>query len=131
MAYKLLLVDDSVNLLQALRRRFEIEIPGIQVFMADNGVDGLALAQEQVPDLIFLDVSMPGMTGEEVLDALKAGANTDEGRKVAQVPVIILTSHGPEEREKFLLKGAYDYVCSPFDTNELVLKAKKIFGIDE
>jgi len=121
---KILCIDDSINLLQVLKRRFEFDIEDVEVFITDNGEEGLRIARTEKPALIILDISMPEMDGSQVLEALKH--STPEGESSTKdIPVIILTSHGPEERAKFIAAGALDYISSPFDTTELVDKVKK------
>jgi len=124
---KILCIDDSINLLQVLKKRFELEVPDVTVFTADNGEDGIRIARAEGPDLIFLDINMPGMNGDEVLQELKHPTSLNEGDlDTTEVPVVILTSHGPEERSKYLAAGATDYIPSPFDTNALVEKVRGI-----
>lgn len=124
---KILCVDDSINLLQVLKKRFEFELEDIEVITADNGKDGLERARAEAPDLIFLDINMPGMTGDEVLKELKHPSDLPAGAcNTKDIPVIILTSHGPEERSKYIQAGALDYIPSPFDTEMLVEKVKGI-----
>jgi DNA-binding response OmpR family regulator len=122
---KILLVDDSINLTQALKKRFEFELKDVSVFIARNGTDGLALAKAERPDLIILDVNMPDMNGDIVLKKLKSA---DEGSLTKHIPVIILTSNDPEEKPRFIAAGALDYITSPFSTDELVAKVKKILS---
>jgi CheY-like chemotaxis protein len=118
---KILCIDDSKNLLVTLKKRFELEIDDVVVLSAENGKEGLDLARREKPDLIILDVTMPVMNGDEVLERLKRSANLAENEfPTADIPVIILTSHGPEEKGKYLQAGAIDYITSPFDTIQLV-----------
>ncbi len=128
---KILCIDDSVNLLQALKRRFEFDIPDVEVLITDNGEDGLNLARKERPALIILDVNMPEMSGEEVLRQLKHPHDLGKEELLTRdIPVIILTSYGPEMRSKFIEAGAVDYISSPFDTNELVTKVTDILSKD-
>jgi two-component system, OmpR family, alkaline phosphatase synthesis response regulator PhoP len=121
---KILCIDDSVNLLQILKKRFELEIPDLKVFSANSGASGLEIARSEMPDLIILDITMPTMDGYEVLNVLK---RSKEGRPAtADIPVIILTSHEPSESSKYLSAGAAAYISSPFDTNELITRVKSL-----
>ncbi len=121
MAKKILCIDDSLNLLQVLKKRFEFELKDVSVLTADNGEDGLKKARQESPDLIFLDINMPKMNGDEVLADLQNPKNLLEGEfDTKDIPVIILTSHGPEERSRYLAAGAREYISSPFDTSSLV-----------
>ena len=124
---KILCIDDSVNLLQVLKKRFEFEIPDVEVITTDNGEDGLMLARTENPVVIILDINMPEMNGEEVLQELKHPTNLGEGEtSTKDIPIVVLTSREPEERSKFIRAGAVDYISSPFDTNELVAKIKTL-----
>lgn len=128
---KILCIDDSKNLLVTLKKRFELEIDDVVVLSAENGKEGLDLARREKPDLIILDVTMPVMNGDEVLERLKRSANLAENEfPTADIPVIILTSHGPEEKGKYLQAGAIDYITSPFDTIQLVNRVKSILKVD-
>jgi CheY-like chemotaxis protein len=126
---KILCIDDSVNLLQTLKKRFELEIADLKVLGADNGPQGIELARKEKPDLIILDITMPGMDGYQVLHELKHPDKiaADEYSTV-DIPVIILTSHGPEERGKYLQAGALDYISSPFDTVDLINRVKSLIS---
>ena len=122
---KILCSDDSVNLLRVLKKRFELEIVDTVVMTADTGEKGIRIAREELPSVILLDITMPDMSGDEVLRELKSSQNED----VRSIPVIILTSHGPEKRSEYLQAGAVDYISSPFDIDELLAKIKKIFEV--
>ncbi len=116
---KILCIDDSVNLVQVLKKRFELELD-VEVFTATDGESGLACAQEKVPDIIMLDINMPGMNGDEVLRRLKNEAS------LSDIPVIILTAHSEEDRAKYIAAGAAQYITSPFNTADLVQTVKQI-----
>lgn len=119
---KILCIDDSVNLLQILKKRFELEIPDVKVLSANNGVTGLEIARTEMPDLIILDITMPTMDGYEVLQRLK---KSQAGQpSTAEIPVLILTSHEPSESSKYLAAGAAAYISSPFDTTNLITRVR-------
>ncbi len=122
MVRKILLIDDSINLLQALKKRFEMEIADVEVLTATEGKDGFAIAVEEVPALVFLDINMPGINGDEVLKKMRAIKALDNTK------IIILTAHGPELRDEYLELGATEYIPSPFDTTEIVEKVKGLLG---
>jgi len=82
-AQKILVIDDEPDVVSYLSAFLEDE--GFEVLEAGNGPDGLALAREQAPDLITLDITMPGMSGIEVLTTLRR----DE--RLRRIPVIIIT----------------------------------------
>jgi diguanylate cyclase (GGDEF)-like protein len=114
---RLLLVDDQPLNIQALRQVFAADC---QVFMATAGEPALALAREQLPDLLLLDVQMPGMDGYEVCRRLKTDPALAE---VAHVPVIFVTAHQDAEAETRALEcGAVDFISKPF--NPAVVRAR-------
>ena len=125
MTKKILCIDDSKNLLQILRKRFELDMPEVSVFSAQSGKEGVAIARKECPDVILLDITMPDMSGDEVLKQLKRPHDIDAATcSTKNIPVLILTAHGPEERDRYIEGGAADYISSPFDTGELVEKVK-------
>jgi class 3 adenylate cyclase len=111
-----LVVDDSpVNLQQAIA----ILKNDYRVKVANNGSSGLELAIHSPPDLILLDIMMPGMDGYEVCRHLKANPNT------RHIPVIFLTSKTEEEDEKMgFLVGAADFIHKPFSPPLMALRVK-------
>lgn len=115
MAQRILAVDDEVDVLLIVKTALQSE--GFEVETASNGPDGLALAKDNPPDLIMLDVMMPGMTGFEVLRALK------QIERTSTIPVIMLT--GVSERGKIqeaLSSGTTYYIVKPFDFDDLLDK---------
>ncbi len=107
---RVLAIDDDTNSLEWIRRT--LKAPHFQVFTATEGKSGLQVAQEIVPDVIILDVVMPGMDGWSVLSALKANPVTQE------IPVILATIH--DDRGMGLALGATDYLTKPLDRERLV-----------
>jgi DNA-binding response OmpR family regulator len=107
---RILIVEDNADLAFGLRN--SLEIASYEVIVANDGPSGLREARTVSPDLIILDLMLPGMDGYRVLRAVREGGS--------QVPVLILTARG-EEADKvtgFRL-GADDYVTKPFDPDEL------------
>lgn len=84
----------------------------------DNGVDALAGLSAQLPDLVLLDISLPGMDGNEILARIRA----DEGLR--SLPVIALTAHAMSgDREKYLAAGFNDYITKPIVDETVLLAA--------
>jgi DNA-binding response OmpR family regulator len=111
-----LLVDDEKMITAPLARA--LTQAGYQVMIADNGRDGLALAQEEQPDVVILDVLMPQMDGWDVCRAL---------RQKSTVPILMLTALGDEvDRILGLELGADDYLPKPFSTRELIARLKAL-----
>jgi len=101
---KALIIDDSPFMTQMFGMRLHDE--GFETVVAGNGEDGLRLAATESPNIILLDLAMPGMTGWEVLKRLKSQPITKE------IPVLILTnSNGNEEdKERALAMGAKEFI---------------------
>ena len=110
---RILIVEDNVNLAYGLRTGLEIE--GYEVQVAENGETGLERARAWGPDLVMLDLMLPGMDGYRVLKTLREGGS--------DVPVLILTARG-EEADKVLgfRLGADDYVTKPCGVLELLAR---------
>jgi DNA-binding response OmpR family regulator len=114
---QILLVEDNPDLAFGLRNNLEIE--GYKVELAEDGPTGLARAQESAPDLMILDLMLPGMDGYRVLRTLRSGGFTQ--------PVLILTARG-EEADKVMgfRIGADDYVTKPFGVLELLARVEAL-----
>jgi len=109
---KVLIIDDSSDALALAKVRLGKENLGI--ITADSGAEGLKLAESEKPDLILLDVDMPGMSGFDVCRELKTN------KDLCMTPVIFLTgSDNSQDKIKGLDIGAVDYVTKPFDAFEL------------
>lgn len=114
---RVLVVEDNRDLAYGLRNNLEIE--GYQVEVADDGPKGLMQARTTSPDLIILDLMLPGMDGYRVLRALR-----EEGR---QIPILILTARGEEaDKVRGLRLGADDYVTKPFGVLELLARVEAL-----
>ena len=110
---RVLVIEDNRNLATGLRNNLEIE--GYDVLIAADGTSGLAMARSDSPDLIVLDLMLPGTDGYRVLRTLR-----EEG---CDTPVLILSARG-EETDKVLglQLGADDYVAKPFGLLELLAR---------
>jgi len=118
---KILVIDDDQDILDLLC--FNLERAGIKCISALEGVEGFALATSEVPDLIVLDIMMPGFSGIEVLKRLKREVET------RRIPVVMLTAKGEEvDRVLGLELGVEDYVTKPFSVRELVLRITRILA---
>ncbi len=114
---RVLVVEDNVDLAFGLRNNLEIE--GYEVEVAHDGGAGLAAAQARRPDLVVLDLMLPGLDGFRVLKALR----DDE----AGPPVLILTARGEEaDKVRGLKLGADDYVTKPFGLLELLARVEAL-----
>jgi two-component system alkaline phosphatase synthesis response regulator PhoP len=116
---KILLVDDEIDTLLPLKLSLEAE--DYLVLGASNGFEALELAKTNIPDLILLDIMMPGMDGYEVCAQLK------KDPVMRNIPVIMLTAKDAvREKVKGLDIGADDYVTKPFNLNELKARIKSV-----
>jgi two-component system alkaline phosphatase synthesis response regulator PhoP len=116
---KILLVDDEIDTLLPLKMSLEVE--DYLVLGANNGFEALELAKTNIPDLILLDIMMPGMDGYEVCIRLKKDPVT------RSIPVIMLTAKdAAREKVKGLDIGADDYVTKPFNLIELKARIKSV-----
>lgn len=114
-----LIVEDEPDVVDLLR--YNLGRAGFDVLIAVSGDRGLEMARAQRPDIIILDLMLPGMTGQEVCRALKNDPDTEV------IPIVMLTAKGePEERVKGLELGADDYVTKPFSPRELVLRVQAL-----
>ncbi|MGE5588633.1 MAG: response regulator [Clostridia bacterium] len=116
MAKKILVVDDEAPILELVR--FNLEKEGFSVITASDGEDGLRRAHSEAPDLVVLDLMLPGIDGIEVCQQLRRETN---------VPVLMLTAKSEEfDRVLGLSVGADDYVTKPFSPRELVARVKAL-----
>ncbi|WP_148254885.1 response regulator transcription factor [Aidingimonas lacisalsi] len=112
---RILVVDDEPNIVLSLE--FLMQQAGFDVMTAMDGESAMASIADTAPDLMLLDISLPGMSGFDVLERLRASPHH------SRLPIIMLTAHGREvEREKGLALGADDYVTKPFSTQGLIDK---------
>ncbi len=123
---KLLIIDDERGIRNTLREILGDE--GHEVDVAENGQQGLEMAQAKAYDLIYSDIKMPEMDGLEVLKALKEPTpSLPEGKETesSETPVVMITGHGDVETAVQALKlGAYDFLLKPLDLNRILITTK-------
>jgi putative two-component system response regulator len=120
--HKILIVDDEEKNRKLLG--IMLQNYGYAFRCAANGAEALAMVKEYAPDLIFLDIMMPGMDGYAVCQQLKADQETSE------IPVVMVTALADQEsRLKGLEAGASDFLTKPVDKNELMLRAKNLLQV--
>lgn len=112
---RILVIEDDRAVQKALKRLFEAE--GFTVDVAGNGVDGLAMFRAAAPSVLVLDLSLPGMPGQDVCREIS--------QAVPSLPIIILSAK-TEVMDKVLLLelGAHDYVTKPFSPRELLARVR-------
>ena len=122
---RLLVVDDESGIRGALAQLFEYE--GHEVRVAEDGMDGIELAKEFRPDVIFLDVKMPGLDGLDVLERIRSEDPT--------AVIVMISGHGTiDTAVEATRKGAYDFLEKPLDTDRLLVtltRALELKGLTE
>ena len=118
---KVLIVDDEPNIVTALE--FLFRRSGYEVRIATNGAEALAQVESERPDVVLLDVMMPGKSGYEVCQRLR------ERPELAPTKIVMLSAKGSEaEVNKGLSLGADLYITKPFSTQELVATIDRLFA---
>ena len=121
MADKILIVDDEPEMVEMLQSRLGHN--GYEVITAVTGEDCLVKAEEEKPDIILLDVLLPGISGFEVSKKLKANKTTKD------IPVIMVTALiGEDAKVKGLERGAKYFISKPFDPEDLLSQIKTILA---
>ncbi len=113
---KILIVDDDINICELLR--IYLEKDGFKTEVAINGIDAVNMFKSTDPDIILLDIMIPGLDGWQVCSEI---------RKTSQVPIIMLTAKGETfDKVLGLELGADDYITKPFETKEVVARIKPV-----
>ena len=119
MPSKILIVDDEINIRELIK--FNLEKSGYKVIEADDGQRAINLAKAEKPELIVLDLMLPGMDGLEVCRIVK------NSRETAAIPIIMLTAKSEEIDKVIGLElGADDYLTKPFSPRELLARIKAV-----
>jgi CheY-like chemotaxis protein len=119
---KILIVDDQSE----VRRLVEItlSVENYQIIQAESGEKAIEMAREEKPDLIIMDIMMPGK-----IDGLEATQILKNDPETKACPIIMLTAKGQQrEREDGLAAGADDYFSKPFSPLELIQKVEEVLG---
>ncbi|MDZ7291177.1 MAG: response regulator [candidate division KSB1 bacterium] len=125
MSRKILIVDDEAHLRMLIEQTLEdLQDEGVELLTAGNGEEALETIKAEKPNLVFLDVMMPKMSGFDVCHAVK----NELGMK--EVHIVLLTAKGQEfDKQKGQEAGANLYLTKPFDPDALLAKAKEVLGI--
>ncbi len=122
---KILIIEDDDSQAQALAAFLEAK--DYKVFQAFSGETGLDLIQTELPDLILLDVFLPGEDGLAILKRLKrqTDPNTGEPSKTHHIPIIILTGKGDMMEEVFEMEEAFAFFKKPYEPQTLLLSIQR------
>ncbi len=116
---KILIVDDSPTEVHIFSKMLEKE--GYQVLVAVDGEEGVARAKEEIPDLILMDVVMPGLNGFQATRKIHRNASTKH------IPIVMVTTKDQDtDREWGMRQGATDYLVKPINTAELADKLRAL-----
>jgi len=123
MALKILTVDDSKTIRMIVKKAFRPY--DCEMIEGENGIEGLAAASKEKPDLIVLDITMPVMTGTEMLERLK------DDPSLKDIPVIMLTAESGKDNVMNIVKmGVNDYMVKPFKGEQLIERVEKILELE-
>jgi len=118
---KVLVIDNEQNVQKVAK--VNLTASGYQVLVAADGEEGLRLAELHHPDLILLDLMMPGISGWDVLTAIRTRP------QLQKTPVVIMTASLREgEEDKAHAMGAVGYLAKPFSVDELLRQVKQVLG---
>ncbi|WP_293157660.1 MULTISPECIES: response regulator [unclassified Microcoleus] len=123
---KVLIVDDEPNILILMEQALEKleDEDDVELLTARDGVEALNRIKEEKPDLVFLDVMMPKMSGLEVCNTVKNELGMED------VYIIMLTAKGQEyDKQSGMAVGANLYMTKPFRPKEVLVKAREILGL--
>ena len=118
MAHRILYVEDNFQNKRLVRKILSAR--GFEVLEADDGLTAVEIASKEHPDLILMDISLPGIDGVEATQRIKAYTGT------ARIPVIALTANAMRgDRERFIAAGCDDYLPKPISTSDLMAMIEK------
>lgn len=120
MSKKILVVDDEADLLMVTL--FRLKHMGYEMFGAKDGQEALDAARKKSPDLIIMDVFLPGTNGDEIAKILK------KDKKTKRIPIILISADVRSLQERSARCGAEGYLTKPFHSNELVGLIQKHIG---
>jgi len=122
---RILIVDDEKHIRLLLERALKsLEEQGVELLMADNGDEAMQAIVDKKPELVFLDIMLPKMSGYDLCKTVKKEMGLD-------VYIIVVTAKGQDQdKARGIEVGADEYITKPFNPIELLSKAKDILGLD-
>lgn len=122
---KVLIVDDEPHIRYLLELTLEeLEEDGVEVITADNGETALEIIRDELPEIVFLDVMMPKMSGFDVCHTVK------NELALREVYIVLLTAKGQEfDKQKGQDVGADIYMTKPFNPDDVLTKAREVLGL--
>jgi two-component system chemotaxis response regulator CheY len=126
MAFNILLVDDSATVRAVIKKALTLAGVDInQLFQAGNGREGLDVLENEWIDLVFCDISMPEMDGEEMVAEMK------QNGMIENIPVVIVSSAGSEPRvARLKANGVRDYIQKPFTPERIREVVDSVMGVE-
>lgn len=122
---KIVIVEDEIHIRELLNEILE-EIEYVEIFMCDNGKDGIDIITSVIPDLVLLDIVMPEYSGYDILNHIKLQSD------LKNTKVFLLTAKGQEkDRIKGKKLGADNYITKPFDPEFILQKACEALEIEQ
>ena len=119
MAYKVLCIEDNPNHARIVRKILNSR--GYDVVMSRDGLQGVAMAAREKPDLILLDMHLPDMTGESVISCLRGDRST-----VSSIPIIAVTASSDSDlHDRIVAAGCDDFVHKPYTKNDLLAAVRR------
>ena len=123
--HTILIVDDEAHIRMLIQQTLEeLEDEGVELMMASNGEEALSIISSSKPNLVFLDVMMPKVSGFDVCQRTKRELG------LTATYIVLLTAKGQEfDRQKGYDSGADLYMTKPFDPDTLLAKAREVLGL--
>ena len=121
MSLNVVAVDDSRTMREMIR--FTLNQAGFEIHLAEDGLDGLKVLEEQSPDVIITDINMPNLDGFGFIDAVRQREDT------GAVPILVLTTESSAElKARARAAGATGWIVKPFDPDKLIGAIQKVAG---
>ncbi|MBN3039609.1 MAG: response regulator [Candidatus Omnitrophica bacterium] len=120
MRKRIVVVEDEADVAKMIK--FVLEKKGFEVFIASDGLKGYESVRDNLPDLILLDLCLPGLNGIELSQKL------NQEQKLKSIPILLLTASADNINKKAQESRASDFLLKPFDYLELIKKVKSLVG---